>query len=117
MSLQSKVDHLIEDKGLTKTKFAAILGVSRDTVYNLNENSKLITYMKICKYFKISLSDLIDDQERKPKTTLSAVAEESEVYGVPNYRELYYSTLEKLNACNERVIAFTDLKKDTIKKK
>lgn len=114
MSIQYKIDKLIEDKNLTKTAFARIIGVSRDTVYNLDENTKLSTFIKISEFLKVPLSDILDN--KKEKTKLSIVAEESEVYGVTNYKEKYLETLEKLNACNERLLAYTDLKKGSIKK-
>lgn len=115
MSIQFKIDKLIEAKGLSKTKFAAAIGVNRDTVYNLNENTKLGTYLKICEYFKIELSDIIGN--KKPKIGLSVVHEEAEVYGEVNYKEKYLDALEKLNAANERLLQYSDLKKGLTKKK
>ncbi len=73
MNFQFKIDKLIEANGLTKSKFAQLIGVSRDTVYNLNENTKIGTYLKICEYFKIHLSDLTDikmDAKKLNKTNI-----------------------------------------------
>jgi hypothetical protein len=53
----------------------------------------------------------------KKVAKLSHIEEEAEVYGQINYKQKYYETLEKLNLANERIMAFTDQKKDLIKKK
>lgn len=48
---------------------------------------------------------------------ISILAEKSEVYGVVNYKEKYFETLEKLNQANERLLALTDIGKELIEKK
>lgn len=117
-SIQYKIEKLIESKKLTKSAFAKAVGIHIDTVYNLkDETIKVSTLLKISEVLGVSILHFLDKEEKKePKNRLSIVSEESEVYGVTNYKEKYFETLEKLNACNERVLAFTDIKKGVTKK-
>lgn len=113
-----KINKLLEDKKVSKTDFAKAIGVNRDTVYNFTDDSiKVSLLLKISDFLGVSVDYFFSKEEKKEaKTKISIVAEESEVYGVTNYKEKYFETLEKLNACNERVLAFTDLKKNVTKK-
>lgn len=111
------IENLRKRKKLTQKEFAVKIGFTV-TGYQKMINAgdtKVSTIERICSEFNVDILTFFG--QYSAKNNLSVVAEESEIYGAPNYKELYYSTLEKLNACNERVIAFTDLKKDTIKKK
>jgi len=111
VSLQFKIDKLIEEAKLTKTSFAKKIGISRDSVYNLDEKTRLSTFLKICEFFKVPMSELIDeDYLKKTAETqkLNVIKEESEVYQAVNYKEKYFSTLEKLNAANEKLLKLQD---------
>lgn len=57
--LQYKIDKLIEARGLSKTWIAKTIGVSRETVYNLDRNTKIDTYLKLCEILKVEISDLL----------------------------------------------------------
>lgn len=118
-TIQHKIDRLIESKKLTKSAFAKAVGIHLDTVYNLkDETIKLSTLLKISEVLGVEIDYFLNNEDKtEQKNKLSIVAEESEVYGVVNYKEKYFETLEKLNACNERVLSYTDIKKGTIKKR
>jgi DNA-binding Xre family transcriptional regulator len=134
----SKIEKLLEAKKLTKTAFAKSVGIHIDTVYNLNDDSiKVSTLLKISEVLGVSILDFLPNAggkiekfdkrqgaEHNHSLKLTQIAEESEVYGVTNYKERYLEALEKLNTvnekltlANERIMAFTDPKKDLIKKK
>lgn len=82
MDFQTKIDKLIESKGLTKTGLAKIIGVSRDTVYNLDKNTKIDTYLKICQALNVNISDLIS-------VPVTHLVEESKEHYVPkNVKEI-----------------------------
>lgn len=107
VSLQYKIDNLIDSKRLTKTAFAKEIGVSRDTVYKFDENIKLSTIIKICKFFNIKLHELVDEEYLKNDAEngkLDIIKEESEVYDTINYKEKYLLALEKLNDANEKLL-------------
>lgn len=85
VSLQHKIDTLIEGKKLTKTAFAKEIGISRDSVYNLDHTTRLGTILKICQYFKVNLSDIIDEDFTQ-NGKLNVINEEKAVYDVINYK-------------------------------
>lgn len=57
--IQYTIDKLIEARGLSKTWVAKAIGVSRETVYNLDKNTKLETFLRLCDVLKVSLNDLL----------------------------------------------------------
>lgn len=112
----SKLRNVVENSKLTISELCKKLEIDRKTFYNNFENRtmKVETLEKICFLLEVPITNFFENEPKK--TALSIVAEESEVYGVTNYKEKYFETLEKLNACNERLLGFTDLKKGSIKK-
>ena len=111
----AKLRNTLETNKISVTELCKNLDIDRKTFYNNleNRNMKVETLEKICLFLSVPITYFFDLENKK--NTLSIVAEESEVYGFTNYKEKYFETLEKLNACNERVLAFTDLKKGKIK--
>lgn len=115
-SIQYKIDKLIESKKLTKSSFAKAVGIHIDTVYNLkDETIKLSTLLKISEVLDVPISYFLEN-DKKNDVKNNVVMEQKEVYEVVNYKEKYLETLEKLNLCNERLLAYTDYKKRTVKK-
>lgn len=57
--IQYTIDKLIEARGLSKTWVAKTIGVSRETVYNLDKNTKLETFLKLCDVLNVNLNDLL----------------------------------------------------------
>lgn len=109
------IDDLRKRKKLTQAQFAEMIDFTTTGYQKMlaNGDVKVSTLEKICEVFNV---DILTFFGKTNKPALSIVAEESEVYGVTNYKEKYFETLEKLNACNERLLGFTDLKKGSIKK-
>ncbi len=115
MHLGIRIKYLIENKStLNKLEFANKIGHTSQSLHGIFKKEDVSTSLlkTIANELGISIKDFFHDEKSK----LSVVSEESEVYGVINYKEKYFETLEKLNACNERVLAFTDLKKSTTKR-
>lgn len=75
--IQFTIDKLIEARGLSKTWVAKNIGVSRETVYNLDTNTKLETFLRLCDLLKISINDLlytpVQTIIKEPETTYNAI--------------------------------------------
>jgi DNA-binding XRE family transcriptional regulator len=118
LDFYKKINEQIKATNLTTAEFARRVGVSRDTVYNLSEKTAISTYFKIIEVLGKKPEDFfkpMNDYEKLAK--LTHIAEEAETFGEVNYKQKYYETLEKLNLANERIMAFTDQKKDLTKNK
>lgn len=121
-----RIKHLIETKSnLNKVDFANEIGHTSQSLHGMFKKEDLNTSLlkTIAKVLDISLSEIFTDSKQTSKqkiysnaSNLEMIAEEGEVYGVVNYKEKYLETLEKLNACNERLVAYSDIKKDSTKK-
>lgn len=118
MSVVYRIKKRLEDEKVNINAFSKAIGISPKGVYKWTDESiKLSTLLKISEFLDVPIEYFLNKEEKTPaKSKLSIVSEESEVYGVTNYKEKYFETLEKLNTCNERLLAFTDLKKNTTKK-
>lgn len=118
MDFYAKIEHEINRQKLSKTELAKKLGLTRTAVYKLTDKTAISTYFKIIEVLGMKPADFFKDQVKyKNHTVKSTLLEQSEDYNSVNYKEKYYETLEKLNLANERLLAFTDIKKEPIKKK
>lgn len=116
-----KLKNTVETSKVSISELCKKIGIDRKTFYNNieNKNLKVETLEKICAILDISINIFLP---AKPKNYASeekiSYASESEVaYGTIDYKTKYFETLEKLNAANERLLAYTDIKKDLTKKK
>lgn len=101
----------------TEIRAANFKGIGLKSEIGGNKLVKILTiYPQInAEWLLLGKGEMLKKYENKQ--ALSILAEESEVYGVVNYKEKYFETLEKLNQANERLLALTDIKKELIKKK
>lgn len=97
------------------------LNVNRGNFYYSIENQtlKVETLEKICEALGISVMQFFPNNNEIEYTnksyknrSIEVIHEEAPI----NYKEKYLQTLEKLNIANERLLDFTDPKKDIIKK-
>ncbi len=87
--------------------------------YSIDKKTlKVETLEKICKALEINVLQFFPNSEIEYTNKLfknrgiEVIHEEAPI----NYKEKYLQTLEKLNTANERLLDFTDPKKDIIKK-
>jgi DNA-binding XRE family transcriptional regulator len=127
MSIQFKIEKLIESKSINKTRFAELIGVSRDTVYNLSDESiKVATLIKVSEVLGVPIMHFFEKQDEKgrfPNQLYKNLHVLENIEAEMSYKEKYFEALEKLAVaneklvtCNERVLAYTDIKKGVIKK-
>lgn len=118
MDLYSKIQEEFKRQRIDKTALSKQLGISRNTVYNLNEGTAIGTILKIIEVLGKQPSYFLQDEKPyKNPNALATIHEEAEVYGAINYKQKYFETLEKLNAANEKLLSFTDIKKGLTKPK
>lgn len=118
MDLYNKIQEEFKRKRIDKTALSKQLGISRNTVYNLNEGTAIGTIFKIIEALGMKPSDFFTEEKSyKNVSALNVIHEEKPIYGEVNYKEKYYETLEKLNEANEKLLSYTDLKKGSIKSK
>jgi len=110
------IENLRKRKKLTQQEFAEAIDFTVTGYQKMIKagDLKVSVLEKICEVFTVNISTFFG---LKNHSILNIVHEEAEVYGEVNYKQKYFETLEKLNAANERLLAFTDLKKDITKKK
>ena len=118
MELFKKIEAEITAKRLNKSELAKKIGVTRSTVYNLNEKTAIGTIFKIIEALgKTPVEFLSEEKDHKQIASLSLVHEEGAVYGVIDYKEKYYEVLEENRLLNNELRNLTDLKKGSIKPK
>lgn len=115
MTFYEKIELEIKRQRISKTELASKLGLTRTAVYKLTDKTAISTYFKIIEALGMKPADFFKETEKVH--ALSMLHEEGEVYGVVNYKEKYFDALEKLNHANERLLMFSDIKKETIKPK
>ncbi|MDF2449434.1 MAG: Cro/C1-type DNA-binding domain [Bacteroidota bacterium] len=104
-SISYKINELREAKKLTKTAFAELIGVNRDTVYNLSDESiKVSTLLKISEKLDVPVSFFFSSAEA---TKTKNFANEPEVkYGDGDCAELRHTVaiLREQNLNNQETI-------------
>lgn len=124
-NIKERVLQLIKFKQVVYEKFFPTIGVTyanfkgdaKKKALSADTLAKIVSIFPDvnCEWLLLGKGEMLKKYENKQ--ALSILAEESEVYGVVNYKEKYFETLEKLNQANERLLALTDIKKELIKKK
>lgn len=110
------IENLRKRKKLTQAEFAKMIDFTVTGYQKMiaNKDIKVSSLEKICEVFSVNISTFF--VKHYQQNALSLVHEEAEVYGEINYKDKYHETIIKLNACNERFIALTDIKKGSTKK-
>lgn len=114
-----KLREVIENNSLGITGLFKKLDISRGSFYYSIENKtlKVETLEKICQILEINILQffpIYDAQTIKSNDNYGGLEIIDDA--IINYKEKYLRTLEKLNDANERLLSFTDPKKDITKK-
>ena len=126
VDIYNKIQEEIKRQRIDKTALSKQLGISRNTVYNLNESTSIGTIFKIIEALGKTPCEFLLDEPKKVTayaannmsvSALSQIHEEAVMYGEIDYKEKYFETLEKLNAGNEHLLSFIDIKKNSTKVK
>lgn len=101
VSISDKIRGIIEAKNLNKTEFSKQIGMARDYVYNLSDETiKVSTLIRICDVLKIPIIDFFS--ENKAQTNNSVVQEPQLEYGNKDLEikmlKARISNLEEINS-------------------
>jgi len=95
-SISHKIEKLLEAKSLTKSRFAELIGVNRDTVYNLtDETIKLSTLLKISEVLGVSISHFLPNSVGNNQQKI--VSEPKESYKKPKKSFIDISAANGIN--------------------
>lgn len=116
-----RLKEVIENNSLGISGLFKKLDTNRGSFYYAIEKKtlKVETLEKICAVLEINIMQFFPNndiqytnKEYNKKRGIEVIHEEAPI----NYKEKYLQTLEKLNIANERLLDFTDPKKDIINK-
>lgn len=101
--LFKKIEEEIKAKRLNKTTIANTIGISRNTVYNLNEGTSIGTIFKIIEALGKTPVQFLTELENETNVAEGAINQTPPT----DYKQNYIEILEKLNYANEQLLEYT----------